>query len=812
MLNVKKKIMMKKLSGIFLFAAVAAMAAGCTRTDENNGGKDPGTDKTTLVRFYADVNQDEETRATLNVDGAKFTGEWESGDALGIIPTVNGDRLGLHKFSYDGDIFAFEGGLSSGDTGTWKYWAFYPHAEIDGTTAKIPFGNFRTQNGNSYNSNYDALVAGVEEHENADPGKTSDGKEITFDLKRLVSILNFNVSGSGADQVKHLLLTAEGGETISAGTIEFDIAEGHGAGVAVTDDPETGTDASNVIAVGFDNGTAPTASDLNAFINVPAGDYTTLTFDVITEDGKIGSATTDRTGKPFVAGKLYKKGITGMTFAPAAAPTLVWEGQDMNAIHEITTDENDQLTYSANISITAQAAIAGLEVEIESDALNGLGLSVIDIFNLSYADRMALGLVGGVDVQYKKEVEFDITPMLPLILLLQPEGGSLHTFKVKVTDLTGQVTQKSLTFMAPYTGPTAIYNKDADLWANTASFNLVNIPDDAQSVSVSYKKSTDASWQTATVVGNTATIAPEWNDNLTAAPANSPNTVLPYSRIKAGTGVFAGNTYDYILTVDGVDYTTRQFTTVAGDVIPGGDFGSNSLPCFTTSGSQTSAFWGSGNNSTTTGLCTANSSIYGKAAYSAKMTSSKAPVISILAAGNLFTANFRMADTYTGEVKFGQKYDWTARPRALRVSYRAKVGVVDRADGAATKIAKNQQDRSRIYFCIVDWGDNQHVVSSTPNVTIIIKVATAKTVGAWDPELTTNPGEGKVIGYGAMWISTTNSSMVTEDIEVNFYDKTAKPTAGKYSLVISCACNAFGDVFNGCSSNELYVDDFEWVY
>ena len=49
-------------------------------------------------------------------------------------------------------------------------------------------------------------------------------------------------------------------------------------------------------------------------------------------------------------------------------------------------------------------------------------------------------------------------------------------------------------------------------------------------------------------------------------------------------------------------------------------------------------------------------------------------------------------------------------------------------------------------------------------------------------------------------------------IDLNYYDTAAKPSSDNYSVVISCACSAYGDYFNGCSSNTLYVDDFEWVY
>ncbi|MFQ7386778.1 MAG: hypothetical protein ACLRM8_02960 [Alistipes sp.] len=82
-----------------------------------------------------------------------------------------------------------------------------------------------------------------------------------------------------------------------------------------------------------------------------------------------------------------------------------------------------------------------------------------------------------------------------------------------------------------------------------------------------------------------------------------PNSVQPFWRITEGTGVFANNTYDYKLTVDGTEYK-GQFKTGNGDVIPDGNMENTNLPCFTQNGSESSTFWGSGNNDQTPSLCT----------------------------------------------------------------------------------------------------------------------------------------------------------------------------------------------------------------
>ena len=73
--------------------------------------------------------------------------------------------------------------------------------------------------------------------------------------------------------------------------------------------------------------------------------------------------------------------------------------------------------------------------------------------------------------------------------------------------------------------------------------------------------------------------------------------------------------------------------------------------------------------------------------------------------------------------------------------------------------------------------------------------------------------EGAIIGYAMLTLdgNTEGDAMLTRDIEFHFYDRTARPS-GKYAIVISCSANAYGEYMLGCTSNVLYVDDFEWVY
>lgn len=98
----------------------------------------------------------------------------------------------------------------------------------------------------------------------------------------------------------------------------------------------------------------------------------------------------------------------------------------------------------------------------------------------------------------------------------------------------------------------------------------------------------------------------------------------------------------------------------------------SSLPCFNTS--ETSTFWGSGNNDQTPTLCTQGRE--GENHYAILQSISKF----VLAAGNLFSGTFKYTSAGlggTGAVNFGQKYFFETRPTALQVKYRAKVEPVD---------------------------------------------------------------------------------------------------------------------------------------
>ena len=812
---------------VSLLTLTAALLLGACSTYEEV----PATsgDGATAVGFLADIAPREQSRADINVDfETGLTGTWNGEDKLGVLAN---DFTLLKQFTYTPDSKAFTGSLS-GSVGTWAYRAFYPHngnATVSGTTVTVPFSALRTQNGNKYNSEFDIMAADAITHNDAEPGKTPEGNAVKFNLHRITSILALKLQGGAAsEKIASVMLTSK--KPIASEKLTFTVPSDPNAAY----DPSAinptlvaeGTSAtgspisidSEHITVTYTDGTAPSADYSETFFNVlPDDSYGDLTFSACTDKGNAASFTIPRTTS-VVANWVYTVERTE-SFTKAAAPTVEWLGhEDLTPPVELAESGN-----SADIRVSAPGGIKSMQVDIASAPL----ATLLPLVNLAESmdltspatEEMAsmlaqLGFPTPAQLLNQQHVYFQIGGLIDMLAMVCAEMTETTNsdFKFTVTDNAGQETVITLKYVKTVVSPIT-YNNDADLWANTASFTL-NIPADATSVSVQYKKSTasDTEWQTAEITGNNtkAEIKPDWGTQFTAADWTTPNSVQPFWRITEGTGVFANNTYDYKLTVDGTEYK-GQFTTKTDQIIPEGNMENTALPCFILQdASKTSETWGSGNNKVLSAcwLCQQADGNSGKCAYLTSGTQNTYVFGKLLTAGNLFFGQFTQNGT-GGDVRFGQIYPWKSRPSAMRVSYKAEVDNVDYVNTTTTvNIPKNSPDKARIFVAVVDW-TGPHTVTSTLEVKSGLP---ATVIGSWDPETTTDPGEGKIIGYGSLWIEKGKTDWQTIDIPINYYDKTAKPTDGKYSLVISCACNAYGEFFNGCSTNKLWVDDFEWVY
>lgn len=455
---------------------------------------------------------------------------------------------------------------------------------------------------------------------------------------------------------------------------------------------------------------------------------------------------------------------------PPAVPTIALDGGDIDQPQEITNP------MSVKIGVTAPGAIAGFTVTIDSPALTAEMLATVGLateLNLvnpgSMAEALgALGFPSGEAVSGKTALTFDISKLVPMIAQIYNETSD-HKFILKVTDAKGKSTTKTLT--CHLTGKVALaYNNDADLWANTATVTAANVPDGG---SVQYRVKGAADWTDAVLVeGSKYRLAPVYETSKNAAG-------LDVHTIKAGTGVFAATTYEVRIAKDGQAVDSKEFATAVGDKIPNGDMSGWSKKQMTTDGktfwpitypnAEGNSVWDSGNNM-----------------FLEQYNDDGTPTI--------FTPLCRQDETEPG----------TARPRALKVRYKAQIGKIDKVgsydpDGASYQ---DKQDCARIFVAVVNW-KAQHGVTS----------GMTEPAGMWDPAVKTSLDEGAILGYGDLVITQTATGWVEATLPFNWYAKdAANPASAPFSLVISCATSMRGDYLTGCSTNTMQVDDFEWVY
>ena len=442
------------------------------------------------------------------------------------------------------------------------------------------------------------------------------------------------------------------------------------------------------------------------------------------------------------------------------APSITWAGNEDFSTVDITEDLN------ASLTVKAEAGIKSLTVDVRSDIMEsaleaiGIGTTTLDLISdqqvIAILDAVSQGaLPTGDALLNKTEVDFNISSLVKMINAVTEEDSN-HTFVVKVTDNADKSSEASCTFHR--VGVVSVSVADADLWANTATLAVKN------ATSVEYRVKGTEDWNTVEAADGVYTIVPEWEESTNDAG-------LTIYTVKAGTGIYAGNVYEFRINgeiLEGADYTAAE-----GDVIPNGDMSawsvkSGSLPYPNAEGEN---FWDSGNNSF------------------AKL-------------GNMYTGDFVMSGL-SGTASFGKVYDWTARPSALKVSYKANVGLIDKIGSSDPdgSLYEGKQDITRIYAVVVDW-TAQHSVSS----------GLTEPAGMWDPATASSLEEGAIIGYASLNITESKAEFTDVEIPFVWYDTSAKPTEGNYSVVISCATSNRGDYLTGCSTNELWVDDFEWVY
>lgn len=798
--------------------AAAAMAfGGCVKTDEQSAiSSSAGKVAVSFAAQSEHIGGDSRAAIDEGYENGTFSGAWEATDRISVEATLNGTGEHLN-FSYDPESRLFKGEMTEG-VGRRTYRAVYPTTD---DLNSIPFGRERVQNGKSFNSAYDAMMSPLITVENAAAGKTDTGDGIAFGLKHLTAIVAAGFTSSdataGGEKVKAIVLSAD--KAVSASTLTLDTE---------TMTAALGSEGQSAhIAAIFDDAAASTAADARAFFNVPAGEYGALTLDIVTEN-HVATVEIDRSGKPLEAGKLYFLNRTVGEWTEITEPAAVWIGNEDFATMEI----EDDMTGRCSLDITVPAGIRKMSIVIDSPILTpeelgrlGLAAEMDLIDNPTYAEVLGgMSLTTGDSLVNSRSVLFDIGTLVPLINMISGGMTATNNFTITLEDFSGRTLVRTMSFTcnSPKATGTIAYNNDADLWFNTATLTAKVENAGGGTVAVEYKSATETEWQTAEhVSGDTYKIAPKFAD------VAATDDRLAYKSHVAGTGVWLGNTYDIRLTVDGAEIATATFdaggtkdaiqdasmdnwstSKVTGGYFTGGNV---SYP----NSDSSNMFWANGNNKNTSTLCT-SSTVAGHNGAACALLKHNLATGGIFAPGNLFTGTMEFGTGFLdmfGFARFGQKYVFSGRPSALKVRVKATISTID-------KLGSNDPDQShegaidpaRIMFCIVNWTD-RHAVKSG---------AQADTSTFWNPTKMSSLAEGAIIGYGTLDITESTAAGVNGADEngwveltlpVCWYDTAAEnPSASNFSIVISAASSAYGDYLTGSTGNELYIEDFEWVY
>ncbi len=459
-------------------------------------------------------------------------------------------------------------------------------------------------------------------------------------------------------------------------------------------------------------------------------------------------------------------------------PTFKGDGFDMATAQKF-------YNTTKSILVTSPNALSGLTLALEGTVYDLVGAAA-----------------PGVTLTKTDETNWVVTLTDDLFSALT--GGD-HEVHLSATDVEGGTGKASAVFTTQGIVPATA--ADYDLWTNTGDIRVKVYDPSVNSVQVKLRRS-GGEWAAFEAVRQDAEtfaahVEPAWTE---ATSLGGDPVYLPDNR----KGIFANATYEAKAVIGGEEKeAVATFSTTVDQPIPYCGMEDASLSCFTTSNTS-AAFWGSGNNTispsnNTDKLC-AQSTYAGMGGSHCACLSSTNAIIA-LAAGNLFSGDFSLNST-RGTVYFGKDYDWKARPTGLKMKIHAKVGAVDKeanTGDSRNPLRKGDPDKARIFFAIVDWTAQHQVTSGVGAPT-----------GVWDPEKEKTTDEGKVIGYGSCYLMdgdecTRGDAMVDLEIPISYYDKTAKPS-NAYKIVISCASNAYGDFMTGCTTNKIYVDDFEWVY
>ena len=341
------------------------------------------------------------------------------------------------------------------------------------------------------------------------------------------------------------------------------------------------------------------------------------------------------------------------------------------------------------------------------------------------------------------------------------------------------------TFEVPKTSGTAFTTYATNAWSTFAYINAAIASKtsefDMAGFTLQWKKATDATW----------------NDVPSSALTIDSEDKISYKL----TGLTAKTDYEYRLHYvkgdDEVNSETASFTTEGQEALYNSGFenwykdgniwypNESGTTYWSTSNSGSAGVMGEKYN-VTTGITSG--------AYNGTSAQLQSMYVVIkFAAASIFTGTFD-GMIGTNGAKLGWGVPFTSRPTKLKGYMQYTTGAINRGSQPTGAPAKGDNDACQIFCALL-----------TEN----LKVANASNNDGY--ELSTEIdwlNDPRVIAYGELTQSTSDSGWKAFEIPLTYYSLTQKPAY----LLIVCSSSKWGDYFYGCDSSKLLLDDFSLEY
>lgn len=234
-----------------------------------------------------------------------------------------------------------------------------------------------------------------------------------------------------------------------------------------------------------------------------------------------------------------------------------------------TDDKDDEIIFSPDPAVISE----GFDITEIQKYRSGekkyriMAFSELTRFTVSVGDKSYDALNGTTEgISLEPVDKYNVRLTLSDAFFASCQAGD-QKVTLRIEDANGGSSEVATTYRLE--GLVPVTADDYDLWANTVTLRVVSF---TPGTTVQFGlRSSGGEWQpmAGTSQGDdfiTATYAPQWEEKTTA-DWSTPATVLPYSRLKEGTGISAGNTYDYKATVGSKELSGR-FTAAEAHPCP----------------------------------------------------------------------------------------------------------------------------------------------------------------------------------------------------------------------------------------------------